>query len=70
MNARPRTMLTSALGLALLGGTLVWAQGPGPQAPSSAGVVPKNRAPVSTAVLQVKLPRPQEADLPNGLHVM
>ena len=30
----------------------------------------KGRAPVSTEVLKVKLPRPAEADLPNGLHVM
>ena len=30
----------------------------------------KGRAPVSTEVLRVKLPRPAEADLPNGLHVM
>ena len=32
--------------------------------------VMKGRAPVSTELLQVKLPRPAEADLPNGLHVM
>ena len=30
----------------------------------------KGRAPVSTEILKVKLPRPAEADLPNGLHVM
>jgi len=33
-------------------------------------VVMKGRAPVSTDVLKIKLPRPAEADLPNGLHVM
>jgi zinc protease len=33
-------------------------------------VVMKGRAPVSTEVLKVKLPRPAEADLPNGLHLM
>ena len=45
------------------------AQAPGP-APPPSGVVYKNRAPVSDALLEIKLPRPQEADLPNGLHVM
>ena len=36
----------------------------------SKGVVIKGKAPVSDEVLRVKLPRPQEADLPNGLHLM
>lgn len=34
------------------------------------GVVFKNKAPVSDELLEIKLPRPHEADLPNGLHVM
>jgi zinc protease len=38
--------------------------------PSTKGVVPKNRAPVSKEVLRVKLPRPAEADLSNGAHLM
>jgi predicted Zn-dependent peptidase len=33
-------------------------------------MVLKKKAPVSNDVLKVKLPRPQEADLPNGLHLM
>ena len=37
---------------------------------SSKAVVMKGRAPVSTEMLQIKLPRPVEADLPNGLHLM
>ena len=41
-------------------------QGP----PSSAGLIKKGKAPVSNDVLKVKLPKPQEADLPNGLHLM
>jgi zinc protease len=41
-----------------------------PEAPPMAGVVMKNRAPVSDKLIEIKLPRPQEADLPNGLHVM
>ena len=38
--------------------------------PPPGGVIYKNRAPVSDTLLELKLPRPQEADLPNGLHVM
>ena len=30
----------------------------------------KGRAPVSDKILQIKLPRPEEADLPNGIHLM
>ncbi|HET9369805.1 MAG TPA: pitrilysin family protein [Vicinamibacterales bacterium] len=33
-------------------------------------VVLKGRAPVSTEMLKIKLPRPAEADLANGLHLM
>ena len=42
----------------------------GAQPPSTKGVVIKGKAPVSNEVLKVKLPRPQEADLPNGIHLM
>ena len=41
-----------------------------PPPTKSQPVVLKGRAPVSKDVLQVKLPRPAEADLANGLHVM
>ena len=37
---------------------------------ASQAVVEKGRAPVSSQLLQIKLPRPAEADLSNGLHVM
>jgi predicted Zn-dependent peptidase len=40
------------------------------QPPSSAGLVIKGKAPVSNEILKVKLPKPQEADLANGLHLM
>jgi zinc protease len=43
---------------------------PGGQAPTTVGMIKKGKAPVSNAVLKVTLPKPQEADLPNGLHVM
>lgn len=55
-------------GVVLTSGVL--AQGPAQQPPSTAGVVAKGRAPVSDKILQVKLPRPEEADLPNGVHLM
>ncbi|MEN3337711.1 MAG: hypothetical protein V7647_1387 [Acidobacteriota bacterium] len=45
------------------------AQGGAP-APSTTRMVLKGRAPVSPDVLKVKLPRPQEADLANGLHLI
>ena len=38
--------------------------------PPTAGMVIKGKAPVSNDVLKVKLPKPQEADLANGLHLM
>jgi zinc protease len=41
-----------------------------PEAPAMSGVVFKNKAPISDKLLEIKLPKPQEADLPNGLHVM
>jgi zinc protease len=48
------------------------AQAPGQTGapPSTSGVVLKGRAPVSDQMLRVKLPRPAEADLPNGIHLM
>jgi zinc protease len=51
---------------------LVTAQGPAGQIqpPPSKGVVIKGKAPVSNELLKVALPRPQEADLPNGIHLM
>jgi zinc protease len=38
--------------------------------PTTAGMVTKNKAPVSNDVLKVKLPKPQEATLANGLRLM
>ena len=49
------------------------AQGPAPgQAPSSSisGVVRLNRLPISNEVLKVKLPRPVERKLSNGLKLL
>jgi zinc protease len=59
--------LTAAIASApLLGQTAPGQQGP----PPSAGMVIKGKAPVSNEVLKVKLPKPQEATLANGLKVM
>jgi zinc protease len=38
--------------------------------PPSAGLVLKGKAPVSNELLKVKLPKPQQAQLSNGLHLM
>jgi zinc protease len=40
------------------------------QPQDSKAVVLKGRAPVSAELLKIKLPRPAEADLPNGIHLM
>jgi zinc protease len=65
-------MTAAVLGLAIIG----LLAGAPPQAPATAPppsatkMVLKGKAPVSNEVLKVKLPRPQEADLANGLHLM
>jgi len=46
------------------------AQQPGDKSTSTSKVVRMNRAPVSTEVLRVKLPKPYETTLPNGLRVL
>jgi zinc protease len=69
----PRRVRAVAASLVVAGaGVAGLAQAPPspPQPPPMAGVVYKNRAPVSDTLLSIKLPRPQEADLANGLHVM
>ena len=45
---------------------------PSPQGnpPPTTQMVLKGKAPLSAEVLKVKLPRPQEADLANGLHLI
>jgi len=67
-----RTAVASAVGLVAALAAVSAQQTPGGAQgpPSTAGLVKKGKAPVSTEVLKVKLPKPQEADLPNGLHLM
>ncbi len=65
--------LAAAAAIAALGAlplVLSAAQVPPGQASPTKGVVQKGKAPVSNDILKVKLPRPQEADLPNGIHMM
>jgi len=60
--------VTSVVAVAGIGTVIaVGAQAP-PQA--SQAVVVKGRAPVSNELLKLNLPRPTEADLPNGVHLM
>jgi len=66
---RTRTLLTIAAVAA--GAAALHAQaGQMQQPPPSQAVVLKGKAPVSDDVLRVKLPRPAEADLENGLHLI
>ncbi len=57
-------------GLVLLAALPVAAQQPGDKSSSISKVVRLNRAPVSKEVLHVKLPKPYETTLPNGLRVL
>ena len=67
-------MTAAVLGLAaigLLAGAVPQAPAPAaPPQPSATKMVLKGKAPVSNDLLKVKLPRPQEADLANGLHLI
>ena len=44
--------------------------GQAPQGPTSTQMVLKGKAPISSEILKVKLPKPQTATLPNGLQIM
>jgi predicted Zn-dependent peptidase len=67
-----RTQLLRVIGTVAATVTVLGAQAPqAPQAPpSSKAVVLKGKAPVSEEVLRVTLPRPREATLQNGLHLI
>jgi zinc protease len=71
-----RTFMTAALAASTVAATaaMIPTQPPaaaGPQGgPTTQGMVLKGKAPVSKEVLKVKLPKPQEAQLANGLHLM
>jgi predicted Zn-dependent peptidase len=67
------SMAARALSLALAAGvgmsSSAVAQAAG-AAPKTQAVVLKGKAPVSDKVLDVRLPKPREGDLPNGLHLI
>ncbi len=69
-----RRLIASAAVIAVLGsgaGLAAMKQAaPPPQKPPAKAVVLKGFAPVSTDTLKITLPRPAEADLPNGAHLM
>ena len=67
---RTRTRVALALVAAASLGVSLRAQQPGQQPPSTTQMVLKGKAPVSNEILRVKLPRPTEATLPNGLRLM
>jgi zinc protease len=70
---RTALVMVGMAGAALAATTSLTGQAPAgapSQPPSSVGLVIKGKAPVSADILKVKLPRPQKADLANGLHVM
>ncbi|HTV02996.1 MAG TPA: pitrilysin family protein [Luteitalea sp.] len=70
MSRTPRAALALLVPMLVAVDPAVGHAGQPPQPPSTAGMVPKGKAPVSNDVLSVKLPRPQEATLANGLRVM
>jgi zinc protease len=68
---RTHILTSVAVASALAGSALVGAQAPAQQQPPpTQAVVQKGRAPVSTEVLKVKLPRPGTATLANGLQLI
>ena len=69
MSSRPNQHAMLALAL-VLAATAAHAQGGQQAPPSSKAVVMKGKAPVNDKVLEVKLPRPKEGDLANGIHLI
>lgn len=63
------TLTFALLSIALVSGSPA-PQAGAQQAPPKTQMVLKGKAPVSNEVLKVKLPKPQVADLANGIHLM
>jgi zinc protease len=72
MNFRFSVLASAAVFLAVALATAGWSQGDAAQDKSipASKVERLNRAPVSKDILKVKLPRPAEFVLPNGIHLM
>jgi zinc protease len=62
--------MTKPIILSLIAAALAFAQPQGQQMQSVKGIVRYNKAPVSNEVLKVKLPRPVERELPNGMKLL
>ncbi len=72
MRTKQSRIIAAAL-LTILASSLVFAQGAmgtGPAGQTTKGAVIKGKAPVNKNILKVKLPKAQEATLPNGLRVI
>jgi predicted Zn-dependent peptidase len=69
MRTRRAVVAVAAAAWAVASVSASW-PGAAPPPQSNQGVVMKGRAPVSKELLRIKLPRPAEADLPNGVHLM
>lgn len=65
-----RVLLATALLAPAFAGAAAGRQGPGQQAPTTSGMVLKGKAPISSEILRVKLPKPQTVILPSGLQLM
>jgi zinc protease len=61
---------TGAFALACVFGVAVVEGQQAPPSTKAAGTILKNKAPVSKEILKVTLPRPKEADLSNGVHLI
>src|SRR5229473_4258228 len=72
-NVRLKSLMPAAISIAVLAAAATgWSQGESAQDKSipTSKVERLNRAPVSKEMLQVKLPRPVEVTLSNGINVM
>jgi predicted Zn-dependent peptidase len=65
-----RSILAAALAAFAFAGLQAQAPATAPAPQGMKGVVVKGKAPVSTEILKVKLPRPAEATLSNGAHLL
>ena len=63
-------VLAAAFSAAMMSAQSATQAPPQPQSTKSEGTVLKNKAPVNKELLRVKLPKPQEADLSNGVHLL
>lgn len=70
MTRRTRSAIT-VLTACVFGATVMAQQPqPAPQSTKAAGTILKNKAPVNKEILKVTLPKPSQADLSNGVHLI